>query len=104
MTVSQAETCNRLLAALSADDFALSQPNLERVKLTPRETLIEAETRIEHVHFLESCVGSIVADFRDGAVEIGIFGHEGMAGTAVLLGTDQTPYRRSSQQMLSQLR
>ena len=93
MSVSQSGTPNGLLAALSADDFALLQPCLERVELARRETLIEADTPIEHVYFLESGVGSIVSDFPDGAVEIGIFGYEGMSGTAVLLGTDQTPYR-----------
>ena len=85
MSVSQSDTSNLILKALSADDFALLQPHLQRFELTTRQTLIEADTPIEHVHFLESGVASIVSDFPDGAVEIGIFGHEGMSGTAVLL-------------------
>lgn len=55
--------------------------------------LIKANTPIEHIHFLESGVGSIISDHADGAVEVGIFGRRGITGTAVLLGTDQTPYR-----------
>ena len=93
MSVSQSGTCNGLLTALNAGDFALLQPHLKRVELLPREALIGADIPIEQVHFLESGIASIVWDSAGGAVEIGIFGSEGMSGSAVVLGTDRVPHR-----------
>jgi hypothetical protein len=45
---------NRLLASLSAGDFASLQPHLEPVSLDTRQVLIEPNTAIAHVYFPEA--------------------------------------------------
>jgi CRP-like cAMP-binding protein len=90
---SQSFTRNGLLSALSPEDFALLQPHFERVQLGERDTLVVANEPVEHIHFPEGGVVSIVADHEDGPIEVGVFGREGMSGTAFLLGADQTPHR-----------
>ena len=42
---------------MSAEDFALLTPHMERVKLAMGEALVTANEPIEHVHFLEGGVG-----------------------------------------------
>ncbi|HEX8445983.1 MAG TPA: Crp/Fnr family transcriptional regulator [Sphingomonas sp.] len=91
---SQSYTSNRLLNALTSEDFALLQPDLQRVPLTLRQVLIEADTPIEHVYFLEGGVGSMIAVEEDGdEIEVGIFGDEGLCGIPVILRAGQTPAR-----------
>ena len=80
---------NRLLSALSPDDFALLEPKLERVPLTLSAVVIEAQAPILHVIFPESGFVSTVANTEEGRIEVGIIGYEGMTGTPVILGTDR---------------
>lgn len=89
----QSYTRNFLLRAMPAEDFMLLQPHLERVKLAEREELVLPDTPIEHIHFLEGGMCSIVADQEGDVVEIGVFGREGVSGTAALLGSDRTPHK-----------
>lgn len=85
---------NRLLAALPPDDLRLLQPHLEPVTLNVGDVLIEPNRSIAHVHFPEEGIGSIVAVTHDDRqIEVGIFGRDGMSGTAILLGTDRTPHK-----------
>ena len=83
---------NRLLSALSPDDFALLEPKLERVPLVLHSMLIEAHQSIQHVYFPESGISSTVADTDEGRIEVGIIGREGMVGVPVILGVDSTPH------------
>lgn len=83
---------NRLLSALSQDDFALLEPMLERVPLPLRHILIEANQPIQHVYFPESGIISTLADTEEGKIETGLIGREGMVGVPVILGVDQTPH------------
>lgn len=88
------DTANILLTLLSEQDAVLLAPHIVTIALTHRQTLIEADADIEHVYFLDDGVASIVSLFENGdEAEVGIVGREGMAGTAVLLGAAQTPYR-----------
>jgi CRP-like cAMP-binding protein len=90
--LSQSTLHNRLLRTLSPEDFGLLQPHLEHVPANLRD-LIEPNEPIEHMHFPEQGVASIVANTNDGRrIEVGIYGRDGMSGTAVLLGTNQTPH------------
>lgn len=91
--VSQpADTANLLLHALSDADYDLLAPRLSRTQLRMRQILVERNQPIEQVYFFDDGVASIVSDDEDGdAVEIGLFGREGMSGTAVLLGSDKMP-------------
>jgi CRP-like cAMP-binding protein len=84
---------NRLLRTLSGDDLALLKPHLEFMSLERGDVLIQPNQPIAHVFFPEGSIGSVVANTPEGRrIEVGIFGREGMSGTAVLLGTDRTPH------------
>jgi CRP-like cAMP-binding protein len=84
---------NRLLLALSAEEFSLLEPQLERAPLTVGMRLVEPNTPIEHVYFLEEGKAAIVAITPQGRrIEAGIIGREGLTGMPVLLGADRTPH------------
>jgi CRP-like cAMP-binding protein len=86
-------TANLLLRALSGADFALLELHLEREQLKLRDSIFEANEPIERVYFLEEGVGSIISEQEDGdSVEVGLFGHEGMSGAAVIMDAKQTPH------------
>ena len=82
---------NRLLARLSAEEFALLSPHLERVRLSHGDPLIKPGEPIRRVHFPVSCFGSLVATMEDGSmVEAGSVGREGMVGVPVILADGVT--------------
>jgi CRP-like cAMP-binding protein len=86
-------TRNLLLRALSPPDFALLEPHLARVALKIHFPLYERNEPIEQVYFLEGGVGSIVSEQEGGdQVEVGLYGHEGMSGSAVVMGAGQSPH------------
>jgi CRP-like cAMP-binding protein len=91
--VLQSTVRNRLLRAMSAEDFERLQPHLDPVELISGQILIPPDTRIERLYFLESGIASITAGGANGRVEIGMIGREGVVGvTPVLLGSDRIPY------------
>jgi CRP-like cAMP-binding protein len=78
---------NRLLAALPNDELTSLEPHLERVKLTIKECILEADERIEYVHFPRSGVVSAVKEFHNGdVIEVATIGNEGVVGHSVALG------------------
>src|ERR1051326_2188711 len=78
---------NQLLRALSAADYALIVPSLQRVALAAGETISSANTRSRHVFFPETAVLSLIIVMSDGAaVEAATVGDEGMVGLAAFLG------------------
>ena len=92
--ISQPTLHNRLLRTLSAEDFGLVQPHLGEVALKQGDVLIEPNEPIEHVHFPEHGISSIVTTtaHEGRRIEVGIYGREGMSGTSLLLGADRTPH------------
>jgi len=85
---------NRLLRALTLEDFALVGPHLEPVELSKGKILIEPNQSVEYVTFPECGVASVVALNSDHRpVEISIVGWEGLVGPSVILGVDRTPHR-----------
>jgi CRP-like cAMP-binding protein len=85
---------NRLLQALSSEDFALLEPHLEQVALPKGMLLIEPTQLIKHVTFPETAVASVIAiNSENRPVEIAIVGREGVVGPSVILGVDRTPHR-----------
>lgn len=83
---------NRLLAAMSPDDFAALAPSLEPVAMPFQSVLIESNQPIRSVLFPESGIVSTIANTEEGRIEIGVIGWEGLVGVPVVLGTDQTPH------------
>ena len=81
------------LLSLSVQDFSLLEPQLEPVPLPVGTRLIEPNTPIEHVYFIEEGIASVVATSPQGRrIEAGIIGREGLTGMPILLGTDRTPH------------
>lgn len=100
---SAAEPClnppyrNRLLSAVSLADLSGLEQHLERVTLTIDRSVVEPLTPITHVYFIESGLLSVMAGSAPTArIEIGMIGHEGFAGTSVVLGAPETPFRTLS--------
>ena len=84
---------NRLLAALSPADLALLQPHLNSLAVAVRHEIERPNRRIESVYFMNAGIASVVAVQADETqVEVGLIGPEGMSGTAVVLGGDQSPH------------
>lgn len=90
--LQQSTLRNRLLAALAVEDFARLAPHLVKMPMTIRQFFITTDRPIAHAVFIEEGLVSLIADTRDGRVEIGLVGREGMIGVPLLLGTDRTPH------------
>jgi CRP-like cAMP-binding protein len=91
---TQASTRNSLLTALSADDYALLQPHLERLTLAKGEELVVPNEPIEAVYFPETALGSVVTISPEGSkIEGAMVGCEGVMSLAVVHGTDRTPHQ-----------
>ena len=85
---------NRLLSLLSPPDFESLASHLEFVKLPKGHVIVEPGRPISHVYFLESGVGSIIAQSPEGLqVEAGLFGVDGFSPVEVVLGSDSSPHR-----------
>jgi CRP-like cAMP-binding protein len=84
---------NQLLAAMSAADLALLRPHLKLVAMPLLKDMERANRRIDTVYFMEAGIASVVAEQADEMkIEVGLIGAEGMSGTAVVLGGDQSPH------------
>src|SRR4051812_38958311 len=91
--LQQSTLQNRILKALSADDFARLQPRLEPIQTQLRQVLIAPHVPVTHVFFMESGFTSIVMQDSGHKVEVGLVGREGLVGAApVLLGSTSTPH------------
>ena len=82
---------NRLLTALPKDDHDRLLPHLEKVSLTLKDILYEANGPIEHVYFPLAGVVSLVIMDNGSTLEVGIIGNEGLVGTPVFLGAERSP-------------
>jgi hypothetical protein len=72
---------NKLLAALSYEDFELLRPHLTTVCIDQGTVLCEVGQEVDHVHFPLSGVISIAVVMRDGKlVETATVGREGVLG------------------------
>lgn len=103
--VQQSEIRNRLLKALSAEDFALLQPHLQPLATPLHHTLIVPNAPIKQLFFPEIGFSSTTTSGAGGRAEVGLIGREGLVGASpVLLGTDRTPHDhfvQSAGEMLS---
>jgi CRP-like cAMP-binding protein len=92
-SVDQKSFGNRLLLALQPQDLWRLQPHLEPVQLRVQEHLNVPNEPTPFVYFLDEGIGSIViGPERTSGVEIGMVGREGLIGTSVLLGAEQSPH------------
>jgi CRP-like cAMP-binding protein len=84
-TESANPIANRLLRTLSRSDYEQLVPHLEPVALPLRTVLIEPGAEVTHAYFPLSGMASMVNEMKDGTVEVGTVGNEGMVGTPLLL-------------------
>ena len=84
---------NNLIVTMSDADRASIERHLTPVELERSCVLEHPGEPIRQVFFPIAGVGSTIAVGRDGRrIEVGLFGREGMSGTAVLLDGDTTPH------------
>jgi CRP-like cAMP-binding protein len=83
---------NRLLAALSPDDFALLKDDLKPETWDVRNVVEKRNARIERVCFPDRGIISVVAVADKTEVEVGLIGCEGVSGLAIIHGDDQSPH------------
>lgn len=83
-------TQNKLLRALSQEEYDRLAPHLEFVTLPFKSVLYEPYQPVDFVYFLNHGVISMVTITEEGeTVEAATLGNEGMAGIHVLLGIEQ---------------
>lgn len=86
------QTDNFLLQNLSAADFALIAPHLERVPFKVGDALARAGTPIDTVWFPEGAIAGVLDAMEgDHRLAIGLVGQEGFVGWPLLLGDDIWP-------------
>ena len=89
----QSTVRNRLLKAMSPDDFALLQPHLQPMATALLQTVIRPHEPVTQLFFPESGYVSVVAENSGGRIEVGMIGREGLVGASpVLLGAGTAPY------------
>lgn len=84
---------NRLLGALLSEDLDRILPSLESVPLVDGMPIYEPNKPITHVYFPISGVVSLVSEMREGTVEVGAIGREGMTGLPLVLHASTMPSR-----------
>ena len=84
---------NRLLASLRPDEIDRLLPSLESVPLLTGMPVYEPNERMTHVYFPISGIVSMTSDMREGTVEVGTVGREGMTGLPLVLRADTMPTR-----------
>lgn len=82
---------NRILAALSPEEYERLAPHLENVSLNLRQVLFRPDDEISHVHFPTTSIVSLLTDLADGSgMEVGLVGREGLVGISAILGGPET--------------
>jgi CRP-like cAMP-binding protein len=87
-------TNNRLLGALSDEDYRRLQPHLEPLTLPLGWALYESGDRQAHVYFPTEGIVSLLYVMENGAsAEIAVTGNEGLVGISLFMGGGSTPSR-----------
>ncbi|WP_299814584.1 Crp/Fnr family transcriptional regulator [uncultured Jannaschia sp.] len=83
---------NCLIYAMSTEDRDAIEPHLKMTGLEQQQVLEIANEPIETVYFPTSGIGSMIALGGQGRkIEVGLFGRDGMSGTAIVMDTGQSP-------------
>ncbi|WP_256973201.1 Crp/Fnr family transcriptional regulator [Nostoc sp. T09] len=89
---------NRLLAALSPEEYSRIVAYMELVPLEFKQDVYLYNQPIEYVYFPKHGVISLLTIMADGsAVEVATVGNEGMVGLPILLGANSIPGQAFSQ-------
>jgi CRP-like cAMP-binding protein len=86
-------TENRILNALSDEEYERLAPHLEFIKTNHGQLIYQTNQTIEHVYFPDRAMISLVSQMSGGeSVEVGVVGFEGMTGLPSVLGVDESPH------------
>ena len=81
-----------MLASLPASEFELIRPDIRIASLTFGEVLVEAGAELALVYFPHGGVISSVVNLTDGeAIEVGMFGRDGVFGAAAAMNGGVSP-------------
>jgi CRP-like cAMP-binding protein len=84
---------NRLLASLPREPLGQILPSLTHVQLSAGMVIYEPKVPITHAYFVLTGIISLVSEMREGTVEVGTVGCEGMTGIPIVLAADTMPSR-----------
>jgi len=91
---AKATVKNRLLQALSSDEYRRLAPKLQQVHLPTGKVLYNAGDRADYVYFPLSGVVSLLSTTEAGEiVEVGMVGNEGTTYIPVISHAQEVPYR-----------
>jgi CRP-like cAMP-binding protein len=94
ISAQQSPRQNKLLARLSADDYARLLPNLESIPLTLGKVIYESGSHQAYVYFPTTSIVSLLYVMQNGSsAEIAVVGNEGLVGIALFMGGESTPSR-----------
>ncbi|MDB5080188.1 MAG: Crp/Fnr family transcriptional regulator [Chloroflexi bacterium] len=83
---------NRLLAALTEEEYQRLKPELEPVNFELGKVIYQAYEKIEYLYFPTTSMISLLLTLEDGmTAEVGLTGKDGVVGVALVLGSDNTP-------------
>ncbi|MGB4065874.1 MAG: Crp/Fnr family transcriptional regulator [Azonexus sp.] len=84
---------NRILAALSSDDYFRLLGNLELTRLALGEVLYDSGDRQRYIHFPTTCIVSLGFSTEDGSsAQLAIVGNDGLVGVPMILGGKTTTH------------
>jgi CRP-like cAMP-binding protein len=82
---------NRLLAAVSGEEYERLVPHLGTVPLRFKQVLYKQGERIQQVYFPSGGALSLIKQMQDGQVaEVATIGNEGMVGTSAFFGETES--------------
>ena len=85
---------NRILAALTPNDYARLQDDLELVTLKLGQVLFESGDNLAYIYFPATCIVSLIFTTQKGAsAELAITGNDGLVGIPLVLGGETTTHR-----------
>jgi CRP-like cAMP-binding protein len=85
---------NRLLSALTADEYSRLCPHLQHVQLCLGDLVYSSNRSLEYVYFPTASVISLLYTTENGATsEVGLTGSDGVVSVASFLGGDTVPSR-----------
>jgi len=84
---------NRLLAAMPREPLGQILPTLTHVELPSGMVIYEPKVSIKYAYFVLTGIISLVSEMREGTVEVGTVGCEGMTGIPLVLSADTMPSR-----------
>lgn len=85
---------NRLLLALPARNLKQLLPELEHIRYQREQVLLDADSSLESIFFLDSGVVSVLAVYSDGGtIEMATIGREGCTGVQAVFGAKNSSAR-----------